>query len=70
MVIILVALTILAVLLVQAILHRSARKIEVPRAELERGLRVVSPVAAVPVRKGAPVSRRCLLSQWTCLDET
>ena len=68
MVIILVALTILAVLLIQAILNRSARRIEVPLAELERGLRVVSPGPGTC--EGAPVSRRCLLSQWTCLDET
>jgi glycine cleavage system H protein len=50
MVIILVALTILAVLLIQAILNRSARRIEVPLAELERGLRVVSSAAALPAR--------------------
>ena len=54
MVIILVALTILAVFVIQAILNRSTRRIEVPLAELERGMRVVSPVAAVPVRARVP----------------
>jgi len=49
MVIILVALTILAVFMIQAILNRSTRRIEVPLAELERGLKVVSPVP-VPAR--------------------
>lgn len=49
MVIILVALTILGVFVIQAILHRSTRRREVPLAELERGLRVVSPVP-VPAR--------------------
>ena len=46
MVIILVALTILAVFVIQAILCRSTRRIEAPLAELERGLRVASPVPA------------------------
>jgi glycine cleavage system H lipoate-binding protein len=46
MVIILVALTILAVFVIQAILRRSTRRIEAPLAELERGLRVASPVPA------------------------
>ncbi|HXX36192.1 MAG TPA: hypothetical protein VEM15_17110 [Thermodesulfobacteriota bacterium] len=46
MVLILVALTIFAVFVIQAILHRSTRRIEVPLAELEKGLRVISPIPA------------------------
>jgi glycine cleavage system H lipoate-binding protein len=54
MVVILVALTFLAVILVQAISHRSARKREVLRVEMGKDYGIISPAAAVPVPGRVP----------------